>query len=157
TALRDLDDLDEHDDLGSGPKLARTNPDADEAARARRFEAMFDECYDLVWRTLRRLGVPDAHTDDAAQRVFVVAARRLDEVMIGHERRYLCGIAARVASEVRRRDPARRETNGEETFAMLADDAPGPEETLLEDEARAALDLTLAGMQEDLREVLVLV
>jgi RNA polymerase sigma-70 factor (ECF subfamily) len=132
-------------------------PCEDEAARAHRFEVMFDAHYDAVWRALRRLGVPDAQVDDAAQRVFVVASRRLDEIIVGGEGRFLYGIAMRIASEVRRRDPARREIRGEETFAVLADDAPGPEESLLDHEAREALDETLDGMPDDLREVLVLV
>ena len=41
--------------------------------------------------------------------------------------------------------------------AKIADDAPGPEEVLLESEARDALDATLADMTDDLRVVLVLV
>jgi RNA polymerase sigma-70 factor (ECF subfamily) len=129
-----------------------------DAGSAQRLEAIFDAHYDAIWRTVRRLGVPDAHADDAAQRVFVVAARRLHEIALGHEGRYLYGIAVRVASEIRRRDPGRRfVASGEEVLAMIPDDAAGPEESLLEDEARGALDDVLAAMPDDLREVLVLV
>lgn len=147
---------------------ARALPDADRgavvqvvqvvdaAARARRVEAIFEAHYDAIWRTLRRLGLDEAQADDGAQRVFVIAARRLDEIVDGHEGRYLYGIAVRIASEVRRRDPARREVD-DGALAQLADDAPGPEESLLAHEALAALDEVLAGMPEELREVLVLV
>ena len=55
-----------------------------------------------VWRLVRRFGVPSASADDAAQEVFIIAARRLDEIKIGHERRYLFGIAIRVAANARR-------------------------------------------------------
>jgi RNA polymerase sigma-70 factor, ECF subfamily len=134
-----------------------SGPPLDDATRARRVEAMFDEHYDAMWRTLRRLGVSDADVDDAAQRVFVTANRRLETITVGHEGRYLYGIAVRVASEVRRRDPRRRETTDSAVLAALADDAPGPEEALLEHEARDALDATLTAMPEDLRVVLVLV
>jgi RNA polymerase sigma-70 factor (ECF subfamily) len=130
---------------------------ASEAERGRRVEAMFDDHYDAIWRTLRRLGIPDADVDDAAQRVFVTGARRLDTIEVGHEGRYLYGIAVRVASELRRRAPSRHEVSDDDALAKIADDAPGPEEVLLESEARDALDQALAGMSDELRAVLVLV
>ena len=133
-------------------RLAEAQP-----RESRRLEAMFDAHYDAIWRTLRRLGLNDAQADDGAQRVFVVAARRVDAIVQGHEGRYLYGIAVRVASESRRRDPARREVGDDAALAQLADDAPGPEESLLAHEAREALDAVLADMPDDLREVLVLI
>lgn len=138
----------------SEPSSARTLHDSD---RARRIAVLFDTHYDAIWRTLRRLGVADVTADDAAQRVFVVATRRLEIIIEGDEGRFLYGVAVRVASEIRRRDPARREiSGGAALLATIADDAPGPEDTLLEHEAMSALDLTLAEMPDDLREVLVL-
>jgi RNA polymerase sigma-70 factor (ECF subfamily) len=122
-----------------------------------RLTAMFDAHYDAIWRTLRRLGVADASVDDAAQRVFLIAARKLDTILPGGEGRFLYGIALRIASEQRRRDPARREVADDAAIAAIADEAPGPEEILLEHEARAALDATLDAMPDELREVLVLV
>lgn len=133
------------------PTPAATN----DKERSARLGAMFDQHYDVVWRTLRRLGVTDA--DDAAQRVFVVAARKLDIIEPGREAAFLFGVAAKVASEVRRRTPERREVRDERLLAMLPDDASGPEEALLAHEALEALDATLDGMPEDLRIVLVLV
>ncbi len=138
------------------PRIVEAAGDV-EAARAARFDAIFDENHDAAWRTLRRLGVPEAQVDDAVQRVFVVVARRIDGVEPGGESRYVYGVALRVASEMRRRDPARREVHGDAALAALQDDAPGPEESLLEHEARRALDETLGMMPDDLREVLVLV
>jgi RNA polymerase sigma-70 factor (ECF subfamily) len=129
----------------------------DSSGRERAIAAMFDAHYDAIWRTVRRLGVPDGLAPDAAQRVFVVAAGKLDTIVPGEEGRFLYGVALRVASEIRRRDPARREVADEALLATLADDAPGPEDALLEGEARAALDEVLASMPDDLREVLVLV
>lgn len=135
---------------------AETAPPQPLTAEAR-VGAMFDAHYDAIWRTVKRLGVPDADADDAAQRVFVVAARRLDTILHGHEGRYLYGVAVRVASEMRRRAPSRRIAGGEEVLAAIPDDAVGPEEALLESEARDALDAALDGMADDLRTVLVLV
>lgn len=126
-------------------------------ARERRFAAMFDANHDVVWRTLRRLGVPPAQVDDATQRVFLVAVRRLDEIRSGDESRFLYGVAVRVASEMRRRDPARRFVGSEEVLDTVADPSPAADERLIEKDARAALDEVLAGMPDDLRQVLVLV
>lgn len=139
--------------------FAEASPRAGEDAElvAARIESMFDAHYDAIWRTLRRLGVPDSNADDAAQRVFVIATRRIATIIDGEEGRYLYGIAVKVASEMRRRDPARREVVDPRVLAAIADDASGPEDLLLESEARDALDETLAGMTDDLRAVLVLV
>lgn len=142
--------------------FAEPSPHAGEDAEhaehvAARIATMFDAHYDAMWRTLRRLGLSDANADDAAQRVFVIASRRIATITAGEEGRYLYGIAMKVASEMRRRDPARREVVDPRVLAAIADDASGPEELLLESEARDALDETLAGMADDLRAVLVLV
>ncbi len=66
-----------------------------------------EEHFDFVWRTLRRVGVPEADADDAAQEVFLVAARRLGDIELGRERAFLVGTALRVAS-TRRRSARRR-------------------------------------------------
>ncbi len=136
-------------------------PPAGSVADAQRIEsrvvAMFDAHYDAIWRTLRRLGVSDGNADDAAQRVFVIASRRIDDILAGHEGRYLYGVAMKVASEMRRRDPGRREVVDPRMLEAIADDARGPEELLIESEAREALDETLAAMSDELRAVLVLV
>jgi RNA polymerase sigma-70 factor, ECF subfamily len=42
------------------------------------FVDLYETHFDFVWRSLRRLGVPVAHVDDAAQEVFVVAFRRFE-------------------------------------------------------------------------------
>jgi len=56
-----------------------------------------------VQRNLRRLGVPSASVDDAAQDVFIVAQRHLDKFRIGtSEKAWLSAIALRVASDYRR-------------------------------------------------------
>jgi len=138
----------------------REHPDVQVSAEARerRFAAMFDANHDVVWRTLRRLGVPQAQVDDATQRVFLVAVRRLDEIRTGDESRFLYGVAIRVASELRRRDPGRRFVDGgEDALASVVDPSPAADERLIEKDARAALDEVLAGMPDDLRQVLVLV
>jgi RNA polymerase sigma-70 factor, ECF subfamily len=63
----------------------------------------YRESYGFVWRSLRRLGVPEHGVDDAVHDVFVVAARRLHEF----EGRaaitsWLFAVAVRIAQHHRR-------------------------------------------------------
>jgi len=44
-----------------------------------KFEEVYDGEFAFVWRTLRRLGVPESDVADAAQEVFLVVHRRLAE------------------------------------------------------------------------------
>ncbi len=81
---------------------------ADDAERLR---ALVDGYYGSIWRALRRLGVPSSQADDAAQRVFIVAAAKLRTIRREGERQYLYGVALRVASDMRRAVARRRETS----------------------------------------------
>jgi RNA polymerase sigma-70 factor (ECF subfamily) len=49
------------------------------AAPRLEFAAVYDAHFPFVWRSLRRLGVASAQLDDAAQDVFLVVYRRLDD------------------------------------------------------------------------------
>jgi RNA polymerase sigma-70 factor (ECF subfamily) len=71
------------------------------ASRARLARA-FEQHAVVVWRFLRRIGVPLEYADDAVQQVFLVAARRMEEIEQGKERAFLFQSAMRVAMEVRR-------------------------------------------------------
>jgi RNA polymerase sigma-70 factor (ECF subfamily) len=98
------------------------------------FEAVYEEHFDFVWRSLRRLGISEAQIDDAVQDVFVVVHRRLGDFE-GRStlKTWLFAIALRVASALRR-TAARRPTE------PLVDDPPderaGP--TAASDAAEAA-------------------
>lgn len=110
-----------------------------------------------VWRFLRHLGVPQSSVDDAAQDVFVVAARRLEEIEPGRERSFLFGTAFKVAQAARRK--AWREAPREplpDGDAHARDLAPTPEQHL-DDKQTCALALRLLDELDDgLREVFVL-
>lgn len=71
-------------------------------ARALRIKSLVSAHFDFIWRSLRRLGVPAADADDAAQEVFLVAARRLDRIERERERAFLFATALRTASTFRR-------------------------------------------------------
>jgi RNA polymerase sigma-70 factor, ECF subfamily len=85
----------------SAPEMAAKSDAAvrDRDERARR---LLDDYMLVVWRFMRRLGVNGADTDDATQEVFVVAARRLNEIQPGCEQAFLLGTALRVAATRRR-------------------------------------------------------
>lgn len=125
----------------------RTDPDL---ARTYR------EQYGFVWRSIRRLGVPDDAVDDAVHDVFVVAARRLQEF----EGRaavtsWLFAVAVRV-SKHQRRSIARHRRRKDALAAEV--DAHGPTcagDFARQDAARILHGL-LARIDEPLRHVYIL-
>jgi RNA polymerase sigma-70 factor, ECF subfamily len=91
---------------------ARTpgTPPAETGSGTLAFEALYKQHFAFVWRNLRRLGVPEASLRDAAQDVFVVVYRRLDEYEARDKARsWLYSIVTRVVREHarrrRRKDP----------------------------------------------------
>ncbi len=87
------------------------------------FERVYQEHFAFVWRTLRRLGVREADTADAAQEVFLVVHRKLPEF----EGRsmlttWLFGISLRVARDRLKRAHVRHETLDEEAVADHIDE-----------------------------------
>ncbi len=120
-----------------------------------RLRRMFDEHFDFIWRSLRRFGLTGDRADDAAQQVFVVASRKLDQIQIGSERSFLFGTALRVASDIRRSAAFRREIAHPEPGV----DLPGgsrPDEAFERERERATLDSVLGAMDLELRSVFVL-
>lgn len=115
-----------------------------------RLAAMVERYFDLVWRTLRRLGVVDSALDDGAQQVFIVATRKLATIEASGERAYLVGIAVRVASDSRRTWRRRREV-AEDDAREPIDPQLSPEELVDQKRARELLDRVLQAMPMDLR------
>src|SRR5688572_6634717 len=105
------------------PMRARTP----EESRERRLGQLLEQYYTPVWRVVRRLGVPDVSAEDLAQRVFVVAAAKLEQIEPHAERAFLLGTAARLAANHRRSAPARYES-AEEDVGGRASGAPNAEE-----------------------------
>ena len=123
-----------------------------DAARLRR---IVRDHHDFVWRSLRRMGVPESVTEDAAQQVFLVLSRKLGDVTPESERSFLFGTVVRVASDARRTQARRREVHGAEVEDK-PDESPSAEAIVDEKKARAMLDDILHSMSEDLRAVFVL-
>jgi RNA polymerase sigma-70 factor (ECF subfamily) len=118
--------------------------------------AIYDQHADFVWRSLRRLGVPERSVDDAVQDVFIVVHRRLGEFE-GRStlKSWLFGIARRVAHDHRRR--IGRKERDEELPEVVADPA-GTTPALEAERAEAvrALHAILASLDDDKREVFIL-
>ncbi len=128
---------------------------SDEAsADSARLRALVDAQFDFVWRSLRRLGVPEAAVDDASQQVWLTVSRRLDSVEPGKERSFLFSVAMRVAANARRGIARRREDTTEAPDAI--DPSPNPEDMLDHSRKRALVDEILSTMPLDLRAPFIL-
>ncbi len=118
------------------------------------FELVFREHYSFVHRALRALGVPPEMVDDAAQEVFIVVHRRLQEFdRRGPLRAWLYGVTRRVAHDVRR-GRARRGRR-----LALVEQTPerrGPDDVLARREAAAFIGEFLETLDAAQREVFVL-
>lgn len=138
--------------LGEGAAAAREGAPAD-GARIRRLVLDHNA---FVWRSLVRLGVPRADAEDALQQVFMVAARRIDDIQHGAERSFLYGVCLRVASRSRRTHARRREVMGDDAAPERVDTAERPDELLDRARAKALLDEILGAMPMELRSVFTL-
>ena len=112
--------------------------------------------YEFVWRMLRRLGVPEAGVEDAAQQVLIVFSNRLVDVRPGAERAFMIATATRVAADVRKKRVRAREDLDPETLAALHSSAPLADEQLDRGRARVLLDAVLNEMPDELRTIFVL-
>lgn len=113
------------------------------------YEAWFDPC--LRW--LRALGIPDADLEDVGQEVFVVVRRKLGAFDGDKLAAWLYRIAARTASDHRRRAWFRRLwTRGSRVdLDGVQCRAAGPAEIYERREAERLLDGVLARMSEKRR------
>lgn len=146
-------DVDPALDAGGGePGIAEsgTRPRSAEP----RLRRLREEHAELVWRTVRRFGVPESDADDATQEVFWVAAQKLAVIEEGKERAFLVGAAYRVAAHVRRARARRPEDPSD--AVEPSDAAPNPEELCDQRRAREMLDTVLDAMPLDVRAVFVL-
>jgi RNA polymerase sigma-70 factor, ECF subfamily len=121
-------------------------------------EELYEAEFQNIWRSLRRLGVPDAQLEDAVQEVFVAAhARRHHFDRSRPLRPWLFGIAVRVAAELRRK--ARRTLltfEAVEGTVRTGRDRLSPEEAMAARETRDLIDEALAHVDFDQRVVIVM-
>jgi RNA polymerase sigma-70 factor, ECF subfamily len=140
-----------------GLPVARGVITDEQQLQGRRRVALVSGHLSAVWRFLRRLGLSPEDSDDVAQEVFLVAVGKLDQIQQDQEKRFLFGIAIRMASRARRSQKAR---SARAADAVELDDVRSPDlasdEVLARKEARATLDEILAAMTPDLRTAFVL-
>ncbi|MBL8915792.1 MAG: sigma-70 family RNA polymerase sigma factor [Archangium sp.] len=122
------------------------------AREQERLRALYTAHHDVVWRVLRRSGLGPAQADDAAQQVFLVALRRLGDLVDGKERAFLCSTAIMVA----------RRTKQAHAREPVIDEVPERDSGVRPDEQAEdrrnvrRLDALLARLEEPLRSVYVL-
>ncbi len=140
-------------------EAAPVTASAGATASVERVRAIVRAHFGFVWRSALRLGLPEDGADDAAQQVFIVLARRIDDVEEGSEKAFLYRTTAHVVAELRRshaRRTARVRPGEEAELDAAADPDPGPEAALEKKRARALLDEILEQLDDDVRQVFVL-
>ena len=125
---------------------------------------LYETHFGFVWRSLRRLGVPESSAEDAAQDVFLVVHRRHGSYDSRWSRveTWLFGIVLRVARDHRRSrrrwhfrfDPT---ADVEKVLEHRAVKHGGPESDLARREAVELLELALGALDDRKRAVLVMV
>ena len=144
--------------LAPNKSVSSAQPAESPAASARvpRFEDVYRDERDYLWRTLRRLGVEERHLEDVAHDVLVVVHRKLVDYDPSRPLRpWLFGISTRVASDFRRRASNVRETPREDVERV--DESAGsesagsgrPDRMLEEAERRALVYRALSALDED--------
>jgi RNA polymerase sigma-70 factor (ECF subfamily) len=118
-------------------------------------EAFLARHYGFVWRLLRGFGLPAPDAEDAAQQVFMIAARKLETIAADRERAFLYGVSVRVSNNARRGLRRRRELL-QEPGEALEDSDHSPEHSVELANARAFLMELLARLPDKLRRALVL-
>jgi RNA polymerase sigma-70 factor (ECF subfamily) len=117
--------------------------------------AIFDEYFDFVWNTLRRLGVRSDDIEDLAHEVFLKLNARLSDYDSSRPLRpWIAGFVFRVAADHRRLARHRFEVYGK-TVEFEAPAVPADERLQVEDE-RSIVREALAALDFDRRAVLVL-
>jgi RNA polymerase sigma-70 factor (ECF subfamily) len=124
---------------------------ADQASS--RLEDMFRAHHELVWRTLRRLGLRPEQAADATQQAFLIATERLSDIRPGSERAFLFGTALRLARTTYR---TVRRFQLEDDMDQLADSGSRQEELVDRRRAVALADRVLSQMEPSLLTVFVL-
>ena len=120
----------------------------------RRLTVAITRHHQLVWRTLRRCGVPERDVDDAAQQVFLAFSQRLAEIAAGKEPAYLVAIVVRIAANARRKLARSPEVLSDEVDA--APSGTTPEALLGQKQLREELDRGLSTLALEQRAVFVL-
>lgn len=119
-----------------------------------RIDALIREQSDFAARTLRMFGLSESDTDDGLQEVFLVLARRLDDIRPGAEKAFVFRVAQHIAfrmneSRQRKRENVVAEPPERET-------GTSPEQILNQREALGLMSAVITALPQKMREVFVL-
>lgn len=138
--------------MSTSTDASRLDLDRVQVETPRDFAALYNEHFDFVWRSLRRLGVDPSLVEDAAQDAFVVVHRRLPDLRPdASHKAFLYGIAIRVAQDYRRR-ARRKGAESLEAETTISKDL-GPFEETAKAEAARLVEHFLETLDEDKRAV----
>lgn len=119
------------------------------------FAQVYEEHFAFVWRSARRLGVPEASLDDVVQDVFVTVYRRLPAFEGRSQlKTWIFGILRHTVGDFRR--TLRRKPTEAMEQELPDAHAGGPHEAAARREGVKLLDSVLGELSEELREVFVL-
>jgi RNA polymerase sigma-70 factor (ECF subfamily) len=137
---------------GEPPEVTVKNPPT--AKRRERIERMIRERADFAARTLRMFGLSGADTDDGLQEVFMVLARRLDDIRPEAEKAFVFRVAQHTALRMRESRSRRRENVVEEPPERGHTSTP---EVILDNrEALQLMRTIVTALPDNLREIFVL-
>ena len=150
-----------HEEVVGQPPKGADGPSELELVRAasegdeRAFRALFEQHFEFVWRSCKRLGLPDADAEDAAQEAFLVAHKRLADFTEGRFTTWLFRIAANLVSARHRR---RRVREALRALWLSGDEehAPAPDAAYQQREAARRVGEVLARLAPKKREVFAL-
>lgn len=136
-------------------------PDLVRAVVRPSFDEVYEETFAFVWRTVRRLGVPDSAIDDVSQEIFVTVYRRLDQFEGRCSvKTWVCSIAMAIVKNYRRSQ--RRKGAAQPLHShvvdpeILAGDQADPYEGASRAQAGEILHQMLSELDEDKAAVFVL-
>lgn len=136
------------------PNRVDATPGQVSVSTEHRLRSAMNTHYALIWRVLRRNGLPPWDADEAAQDVFLILSRRFADVVPEAERGFLLGTAVRVASERRRSRLKITEVElGDQILAHQND----VDELVSLRRARGLLDEALSSLSNEQRAVFVLI
>jgi RNA polymerase sigma-70 factor (ECF subfamily) len=121
------------------------------------FEHIYQQYFDFVWRSARRLGISESAVDDVVQDVFLVVHRRLrDFEGRSSMKTWVFGITLRVVSDHRRTIRRKGGLAPLPDDEVLGDRGEGPVAALEKRQAARVLHALLEELDDEKRTVFVL-
>jgi RNA polymerase sigma-70 factor, ECF subfamily len=119
------------------------------------FSELYEEYFDFVWRSARRLGVAESSLDDVVQDVFVTVYRRLSSFEGRSQiKTWIFGILRHTVRDLRRTQRRKPTESLDHEPADLR--SGGPQDAFAKEQGTRLLHAVLLELNEELREVFVL-